>query len=96
MVNHTTISKAGDLSDFLYLKGSRHRDRKDSLLYIAHIVKIDSNNNNIGIRIIINSNGAELGNALHNNPIMLRDIEEMITKYETLLSHQYMKICDTL
>ena len=59
-----------------------HRDPEDGLLYITKIVKIDSNNNIIGIRKMLNSNGKELGKVLHNDPIMIRDIEEMTTKYK--------------
>jgi len=75
-------SRARDLSDFLYLKGSMHRDPEDGLLYITKIVKIDSNSNIIGIRKCIKSDGKEFGKVLHNDPIMIRDIEEMTIQYK--------------
>jgi len=75
-------SKARELSDFLYLKGSMHRDPEDGLLYNTKIVEIDSKNNIIGIWKIIKSDGKEFGKVLHNDPIMIRDIEEMTTKYK--------------
>jgi len=49
-------SKARDLADFLYLKGSMHRDSEDGLLYVTKQVVVDKNNNIIGIRKIINNN----------------------------------------
>ena len=41
-------STARDLSDFLYLNGTMHRDPEDGLLYDTKILKTDSDNNIIG------------------------------------------------
>jgi hypothetical protein len=75
-------SKERDLSDFIYLKGSMHRDPEDGVLYVTKKVIIDKDNNIIGLRKVITNHGKELGRILYNDPIMIRDIEEMTTNYK--------------
>ena len=50
------------------------------MLYITKIVKVDTHNNIIGIRQIINSNKKELGKVLHIDPITIRGIKERTIK----------------
>ena len=85
-------SKARDLSDFLYLKGSMHRDPEDGLLYVTKRVTIDKENNIIGIRKVITETGKEIGKLLYNDPIMIRDIEEMTTTYKNEMVKMAKKV----